>query len=223
MIQDESNLSAGTEVSLDSALDVLRQTFGYEAFRPGQTEVVSHLLGGSSALLVMPTGGGKSLCYQIPALVRPGLGVVVSPLIALMQDQVDALRQVGVRAAFLNSSQTSEERGQVLRAIREDRLQLLYVAPERAVTSHFLETLDDVPLSLLAIDEAHCISQWGHEFRPEYRQLSELRQRWPDVPCLAATATADDATRRDVAEQLGSPNRMCSSPGSIARTCTTRS
>ena len=193
----------GPTAGFAQAESVLRDVFGFAGFRPHQDRVIRHLLDGHSALLVMPTGAGKSLCYQVPALVRRGTGIVVSPLIALMQDQVDSLAELGVRAAFLNSSQSGAERHEVLRRLRAGAVDLLYVAPERAVTDGFLQALDDVPLALLAIDEAHCISQWGHEFRPEYRQLSALRERWPQVPCLAATATADEATRGDVASQLG--------------------
>ena len=187
----------------DAARRILTETFGYSAFRPTQDAVIAHVESGGSALLVMPTGGGKSLCYQIPSLTRPGTGLVVSPLIALMQDQVDALEQLGVPAAFLNSSQTLAEQNEVLSRLRSGALEMLYVAPERAVTERFLSVADHVDWSLLAIDEAHCISQWGHEFRPEYRELSTLRERWPSVPCLAVTATADEPTRRDVAAQLG--------------------
>lgn len=184
-------------------LRLLREVFGYECFRPDQRPVIDRLVAGGSALLVMPTGAGKSVCYQIPALVRPGTGLVVSPLIALMQDQVEALAQNGIAAAFLNSSQSPAEQDEVLRRLRSGGLELLYVAPERAMTERFLAVADEIEWSLLAIDEAHCISQWGHEFRPEYRQLGELRARWPEVPCLAVTATADAATRADVAGHLG--------------------
>lgn len=189
----------------ERALRLLRDVYGYDNFRPMQERVIRHSVEGGSGLLLMPTGGGKSLCYQIPALLRDGTGLVVSPLIALMQDQVEALHQLGIRAAFLNSSQEPREQGVVLHELENSELDLLYVAPERAVTERFLSSIERVPLSLLAIDEAHCISQWGHEFRPEYRQLIELRQRWPHVPCLAVTATADEPTRRDIAQQLGLP------------------
>ncbi len=189
------------DVSAD-ARTVLTDLFGYTDFRPSQAEIIAHVEKGRSGLLVMPTGGGKSLCYQIPAITRPGTGLVISPLIALMQDQVDALEQLGVPAAFLNSSQSWAEQNDVLARLRAGALELLYVAPERAVTERFLSVADTTEWSLLAIDEAHCISQWGHEFRPEYRELSRLRERWPQVPCLAVTATADAPTRRDVAAQL---------------------
>ena len=181
---------------------VLDEVFGFGRFRPPQEAVIGHLIEGDSALLVMPTGGGKSLCYQIPALCRPGTGLVISPLIALMQDQVDALEQLGIEAAYINSSQGPRERDDVLRKLRAGALDILYVAPERAVTDAFLQSADEVDWSLLAIDEAHCISQWGHEFRPEYRALGQLRERWPEVPCLAVTATADARTRTDIANQL---------------------
>ena len=189
------------DVSAD-ARTVLTDLFGYTEFRPSQAEIIAHVEQGCSGLLIMPTGGGKSLCYQIPAITRAGTGLVISPLIALMQDQVDALEQLGVPAAFLNSSQSWAEQNDVLARLRAGALELLYVAPERVVTERFLSVADTTEWSLLAIDEAHCISQWGHEFRPEYRELSRLRERWPRVPCLAVTATADAPTRRDVAAQL---------------------
>jgi ATP-dependent DNA helicase RecQ len=184
------------------ALEVLRTVFGYEAFRGQQEPVIEHVIGGGDALVLMPTGGGKSLCFQIPALVRAGLGVVVSPLIALMKDQVDALRQAGVRAAYLNSSLMPGEARAVEEQLREGSLDLLYVAPERLVMPQFLELLERLPLALFAIDEAHCVSQWGHNFRPEYRQLTILHDRFPGVPRIALTATADGPTRKDIVERL---------------------
>ena len=186
----------------ERALSVLRSVFGFDSFRGQQADVIAHVIAGGDALVLMPTGGGKSLCYQIPALVRPGLGVVVSPLIALMKDQVDALRQAGVRAAALNSSLPPGEAGAVERAIRDGDLDLLYVAPERLTMPRTLELLAGTRLALFAIDEAHCVSQWGHDFRPEYLALSVLHERFPDVPRVALTATADAATRRDIAERL---------------------
>jgi len=184
------------------ALDVLQSVFGYDAFRPQQAEIVEHLSRGQDALVLMPTGGGKSLCYQIPALLRPGVGVVVSPLIALMQDQVNALRQNGVRAAYLNSSLSMEEAREVEQQLRHGELELLYVAPERLMLPRTLELLASIPLALFAIDEAHCVSQWGHDFRPEYIQLSVLHQRFPRVPRIALTATADTPTRNEIVERL---------------------
>jgi ATP-dependent DNA helicase RecQ len=189
--------------SSDPALKILHEVFGYPAFRGLQEEVIAHVVAGGDALVLMPTGGGKSLCYQIPALVRPGLGIVVSPLIALMKDQVDALRQAGVRAAVLNSSLSLAEANDVERAMREGTLDLVYVAPERLVTPRCLDLLARTKLALFAIDEAHCVSQWGHDFRPEYLQLSVLHERFPDVPRVALTATADGPTRRDISERLG--------------------
>ena len=186
----------------DRALAILRSVFGFDSFRGQQADVIAHVIAGGDALVLMPTGGGKSLCYQIPALVRPGLGVVVSPLIALMKDQVDALRQAGVRAAALNSALPPGEAGAVERAIRDGDLDLLYVAPERLTMPRTLELLAGIRLALFAIDEAHCVSQWGHDFRPEYLALSVLHERFPDVPRVALTATADAATRRDIAERL---------------------
>ncbi|MFG1300290.1 DNA helicase RecQ [Xanthobacter sp. V3C-3] len=183
-------------------LHVLRHVFGYEAFRGRQQEIVDHVVAGGDALVLMPTGGGKSLCYQVPALVRPGTGIVVSPLIALMHDQVQALRQLGVKAAMLNSSLPPGEARQVERALAMGDLDLLYVAPERLLTDSFLTLLDGARLSLFAIDEAHCVSQWGHDFRPEYRQLTVLHERFPGVPRIALTATADGPTRREIMERL---------------------
>jgi ATP-dependent DNA helicase RecQ len=186
----------------DRALAILRTVFGFDSFRGQQADVIAHVIGGGDALVLMPTGGGKSLCYQIPALVRPGLGVVVSPLIALMKDQVDALRQAGVRAAALNSALPPGEAGTVERAIRDGDLDLLYVAPERLTMPRTLELLAATRMALFAIDEAHCVSQWGHDFRPEYLALSVLHERFPDVPRIALTATADETTRRDIVERL---------------------
>jgi ATP-dependent DNA helicase RecQ len=186
----------------DRPLAVLRSVFGFESFRGEQAEVIAHVVAGGDALVLMPTGGGKSLCYQIPALVRPGLGVVISPLIALMKDQVDALRQAGVRAAALNSALPPGEAGAVERAIRDGDVDLLYVAPERLTMPRTLDLLASTRVALFAIDEAHCVSQWGHDFRPEYLALSVLHERFPDVPRIALTATADATTRRDIAERL---------------------
>jgi ATP-dependent DNA helicase RecQ len=182
---------------------VLREVFGFGSFRGSQRAVIEHVADGGDAVVLMPTGGGKSLCYQIPALLRPGLGVVVSPLIALMKDQVDALRQLGVAAAALNSRLTAAEAAATERAVGNRGLDLLYVSPERLMTPRCLELLERTRLALFAIDEAHCISQWGHDFRPEYQQLSILRERFPGVPLMALTATADDPTRRDIITQLG--------------------
>jgi ATP-dependent DNA helicase RecQ len=185
-----------------SAQDLLREVFGYPEFRGHQAAIIDHVTAGGDALVLMPTGGGKSLCFQIPALLRSGLGIVVSPLIALMKDQVDALRQAGVRAAYLNSSLSAAEAGDVERAMREGVLDLVYIAPERLVTPRCLELLSRTRLALFAIDEAHCVSQWGHDFRPEYRALTVLHERFPDVPRIALTATADGPTRSDIIERL---------------------
>ncbi len=182
---------------------VLERVFGYHGFRPGQREIVEHVVRGGSAFVLMPTGGGKSLCYQLPALLRPGLAVVVSPLISLMKDQVDALHELGVAAARLDSSLNAGDAREVLATIRGGRLDLLYVSPERLMTEALLGLLDSVPLALVAIDEAHCVSQWGHDFRPEYVQLAEVPRRFPGVPLIALTATADDQTREDVRRVLG--------------------
>jgi ATP-dependent DNA helicase RecQ len=184
------------------ALHVLETVFGYPAFRGQQADIVEHVASGGDALVLMPTGGGKSLCYQIPALLRDGVGVVVSPLIALMQDQVDALEEVGVRAAFLNSTQTFEETLRIERLVRSGEIDLVYVAPERLLTQRCLELFDVSPISLFAIDEAHCVSQWGHDFRPEYIRLSVLHERYPAIPRIALTATADQQTRAEIAHRL---------------------
>ena len=187
---------------MPSALETLQHVFGYDAFRGHQQAVIEHVVQGGDALVLMPTGGGKSLCYQIPALVRQGTGVVISPLIALMQDQVDALQELGVSAAYLNSSQDWRTARAVERDFLDGQLDLLYVAPERLLTERCLELMDKAPVALFAIDEAHCVSQWGHDFRPEYLGLSILHERWPHVPRLALTATATSATRREIAERL---------------------
>jgi ATP-dependent DNA helicase RecQ len=184
------------------ALEVLNRVFGYPSFRGEQHEIIDHVIGGGDALVLMPTGGGKSLCYQIPALVRPGTGVVISPLIALMQDQVDALRTLGVRAGFLNSSQDLDERRVVEAEFVNGELDLLYVAPEGLGVAATQRLLDRGKISLFAIDEAHCVSQWGHDFRPDYLGLSMLHERWPDVPRIALTATATSATRDEIATRL---------------------
>ncbi|MBB5871743.1 ATP-dependent DNA helicase RecQ [Allocatelliglobosispora scoriae] len=184
------------------ALQVLNRVFGYDSFRGSQQEIINHVVGGGDALVLMPTGGGKSLCYQIPALVRPGVGVVISPLIALMQDQVDALTALGVRAGFLNSTQDAPARREVESAFLSGDLDLLYLAPEGLSTGSALRLLERGKISLFAIDEAHCVSQWGHDFRPDYLALSVLHERWPDVPRIALTATATAATSREIAIRL---------------------
>lgn len=184
------------------ALQVLHRVFGYDSFRGGQQEIIEHVVTGGDALVLMPTGGGKSLCYQIPALVRKGVGVVVSPLIALMQDQVDALRALGVRAGFLNSTQGLDERRLVEAEFLAGELDLLYLAPERLRAESALRLLERGAIALFAIDEAHCVAQWGHDFRPDYLALSQLHERWPDVPRIALTATATEATHSEIASRL---------------------
>jgi ATP-dependent DNA helicase RecQ len=196
--------SASVDTATDrrDALSVLRRVFGYDSFRGSQQEIIDHLISGGDALVLMPTGGGKSLCYQIPALVREGVGVVVSPLIALMQDQVDALRALGVRAGFLNSTQDGYARREVEQAFLDGELDLLYLAPERLSMESTMSLLDRGTVALFAIDEAHCVAQWGHDFRPDYLALSALHERWPDVPRIALTATATEATHAEIAQRL---------------------
>ncbi|MEV8478105.1 DNA helicase RecQ [Streptomyces sp. NPDC051173] len=184
------------------ALGCLQRVFGYDAFRGDQEEIIEHVVAGGDGLVLMPTGGGKSLCYQIPALVRPGVGVVISPLIALMQDQVDALRALGVRAGFLNSTQDLDERRMVEAEFLAGEIDLLYLAPERLRVEATLRLLDRGKISLFAIDEAHCVAQWGHDFRPDYLALSQLHEHWPDVPRIALTATATEATHAEIAGRL---------------------
>jgi ATP-dependent DNA helicase RecQ len=184
------------------AATILRDVFGYDSFRGQQEEIITHVTGGGDALVLMPTGGGKSLCYQIPALARPGTGVVISPLIALMQNQVTALQQLGVHAEFLNSTQDPDERRVIEALFKNRELDLLYLAPERLRSKQTLELLDSGNISVFAIDEAHCVSQWGHDFRPDYLELQVLHERWPDVPRIALTATATQATREEIAIRL---------------------
>ncbi|AOS62833.1 DNA helicase RecQ [Actinoalloteichus hymeniacidonis] len=191
-----------TDPEVSEPLRVLRRVFGYDSFRGDQQSIIETVVNGGDALVLMPTGGGKSLCYQIPALVREGVGIVVSPLIALMQDQVDALTALGVRAGFLNSSQDFEQRREVEAAFLAGELDLLYLAPERLTVESTLRLLDRGTISLFAIDEAHCVAQWGHDFRPHYLELSMLHERWPDVPRIALTATATEATHSEIATRL---------------------
>ena len=187
---------------MPDSLDVLRSRFGYSQFRFQQQQIIDSLVEGRDALVLMPTGGGKSLCYQIPAILRDGVGVVISPLIALMQDQVDALAQNGINAAFLNSTQSPREQFETRQLVLGGDIDLLYVAPERALTDDFLQLLEDCQIALFAIDEAHCVSQWGHDFRPDYQNLTRLHERFPQVPRIALTATADRRTLGEIESQL---------------------
>ena len=183
-------------------LDILQKTYGYPQFRGRQQEIIEHVIAGNNAFVLMPTGGGKSLCYQIPALCREGVGIIISPLIALMQDQVEALTQLGIKAAAINSSMSSESVRETKNAIRNGTIDLVYVAPERVLMEDFIELLKASPIALFAIDEAHCVSQWGHDFRPHYTQLSQLAELFPKIPRIALTATADGPTRKDIVERL---------------------
>ena len=186
----------------DQALHILKTTFGYQEFRGSQAAIIQQLIDGNDAVVLMPTGGGKSLCYQIPAMVRNGTGIVISPLIALMQDQVSSLQQLGVNAAYLNSTLDAAEAADIENRLLAGRLDLLYVAPERMMTPGFLGLLEQIDIALFAIDEAHCVSQWGHDFRPEYIQLSILHERFPQIPRIALTATADEPTRNEIISRL---------------------
>ncbi len=196
------SVAAATPPSLARAREILAESFGYSQFRPGQAEVIGAILGGRDTLAVMPTGGGKSICYQVPALVVEGLTLVVSPLLALMKDQVDALRRSGVAAAAVNSTISRDEQMSIMADARDGRLQLLYVAPERFADGAFMAALQATPLRLLAVDEAHCISAWGHDFRPSYRDLGNIRERLGDIPIIALTATADPRVREDIVARL---------------------
>ena len=188
---------------MNNAQDILQSVFGFQSFRPPQDQIIDSVIAGDDAMVIMPTGGGKSLCYQIPSLVREGCGVVVSPLIALMQDQVSALKLLGVRAAFLNSTLDPSEAAEIESDLRNGTLDLLYIAPERLNQNRTIALLQSATISLFAIDEAHCVSQWGHDFRADYLQLSMLAELFPEVPRIALTATADERTRGEIINRLG--------------------
>jgi ATP-dependent DNA helicase RecQ len=198
-----------TPPTADRLDQTLSRVFGYSRFRPHQRQIIEQLITGESAFVLMPTGGGKSLCYQLPSLLRPGVGIVISPLISLMKDQVDALRANGVKAAFYNSSLGTDEARQVLAQLHSQELDLLYIAPERLMRDDFIERLREVEVALIAIDEAHCVSQWGHDFRPEYAQLGQLETLFPGIPRIALTATADPQTRKDILRVLQLEQAAC--------------
>jgi len=185
-----------------TAKNILKSFFGYDKFYENQEEIIQDVISGRNVFILMPTGGGKSICYQIPAMILNGIGIVISPLIALMQDQVDALKQIGIRADFINSTLSMNNTRAVEKRILSNEIDLLYVAPERLMTENFLNLLRKVNLSLFAIDEAHCVSQWGHDFRPEYMQLSRLSEEFPGVPRIALTATADPITKKEIVKKL---------------------
>ena len=188
--------------TVNNPLTILKQTYGYGQFRGQQAELIDYVNRGGSAFVLMPTGSGKSLCYQIPALCRDGVGVIISPLIALMQDQITALEQLGISAGAINSGMPYGEVLRVRQKLENNQFDLLYVAPERLVMEEFLEILDQINIALFAIDEAHCVSQWGHDFRPDYTALSLLANRFKEIPRIALTATADQATRKDIVDRL---------------------
>ncbi len=196
-------------MTLEKAQQALKQYFGYDHFRPLQAEIIQAVLDQEDIVVLMPTGGGKSICFQLPALILAGVGIVVSPLIALMKDQVEGLKQNGVAAAFLNSTQNSAEQQQIVDAALEGQITLLYVSPEKLCTADFFSFLRRISISLFAIDEAHCISAWGHDFRPEYTRLSFLKTQFPHIPLIALTATADRLTRDDIGTQLKLNNPKC--------------
>ena len=201
-----TSLTTQVNHTASTPIEILQSYYGYEVFRGEQAKIIEHIIQGEHALVVMPTGAGKSLCYQIPSLCREGTGIVISPLIALMQNQVDALQQIGINAMAVNSSQSAQQREEALSQFDKGELDLLYVSPERLLMADFLDSLKDKKIALFAIDEAHCVSQWGHDFRPDYAKLSILAEEFPDVPRIALTATADALTQQDMQARLGLAN-----------------
>ncbi|HOP81396.1 MAG TPA: RecQ family ATP-dependent DNA helicase, partial [Armatimonadota bacterium] len=201
-IPKPTDADVSEEAIRTAARQILQKTFGYNEFRGNQERIITHVVQGGDAFVLMPTGGGKSLCYQIPSLIRDGVGVVISPLISLMQDQVSALVELGVNAVMLNSSLSPTAQREAINYVRTGKVDLLYVAPERLLMESTLQMLSEIPVALFAIDEAHCVSHWGHDFRAEYLQLSVLHERFPDIPRIALTATADEPTRKEIVYRL---------------------
>ena len=209
MPNGKASIAMNSKILHKTPLDILSSIFGYPSFRGHQEEIIDTIVAGNDALVLMPTGGGKSMCYQIPALVRDGVGIIISPLIALMQDQVDAMQQLGVHAAFLNSTLTVMEQRRVEQQLQDGQLDLLYVAPERLLQQRTFQLLSQCEIALFAIDEAHCVAQWGHDFRADYLGLDVLHDNFPDVPRVALTATADSRTQNEIQQRLTLTDAHC--------------